>query len=189
MGRVKLPLTQEEIAALTEIAQRLDEKTGGFEGRSYLQSLLWFLKTGMHPQCLTANWQPVARIIEEGGAKYVMWRRTKKKDIRGITKLVLSKDIESFAIEFIQNLPIRRQFWNELFIRLEQAALAKYPHHIGIAGLCPLQLRHTCAVELLRKGVHAEIIRQALNVSPQTLAYYVKMVPEMLAKEMQNVNW
>jgi len=184
------PLSPEEITSVLETAQALDTG-GGYHGWSYTHTFLFFLRVGIHPRVLTRRWEPRIALVDEGGEHYIQWRRPKKRDMMaGTTRLPVSKEIAAFIVEFVARpFPLFRQHWFHLFKKLGAETLKRHPEHPGIGRLCPLALRHTCCVELLRRGVSPEFVRQALNVSPSSMAYYSKLVPKMLTEQLRKVEW
>ena len=143
----------------------------------------------MHPRCLTSGWSDPPRVIEREGRKYFLWRRTKKKGARGMTMIPVAKELLPFAESYLEILPGRRQTYNEILQILAGETMKRYPRLKNIRGLCPLRLRHTFGVNMLRAGMAPHELMQLMNVSSGVLRFYLALTPEQLAKKLEQVGF
>lgn len=181
----KEPLSLEEQKILLK-----DAKDRGFyEGSGWTidleQLVLFFIDTGCHTSVL-AEKRCDLRTKTEEGRLYIVWGRPKKKGIEAYTRIRASKRIKKWAEAFIgTQRPSWRRFYNDAVKSLCNEGYKG----LSKKNLCPIALRHTFGVNMLRRGVSESTLKQLMNCSERTLRYYLKFTNKMIDEKLDEIGW
>jgi integrase len=180
MGKTtKDPLTEAEQERLLAAARKM----GDFQGVDVEKTILILLDTGIHISVLAdPHGHNIRFNVGSNGRKEMRWFRPKKKGSAADTRIILKERIAPWAEDFINS---KRPGYTEFYWHM----IKKVGVEAGLPKISPMTFRHTFAVNMVRAGFPATVIKDSLNCSEKVLFRYTKYSEEMRDNEFIERGW